>query len=360
MASYFTAAGLKTHIWNNNLRSVVLLVLFPVLLLFLFFGLTVLWTGVTSDTDVVGGLQLAVERLPGAAPFALAGSAAWFGVAWFGHQAMIDRATGARAVTQSEEPVAYRLMENLCISRGMTMPALKVMEVPQMNAFASGLREKNYAVTLTRGLLDNLTEPELEAVIGHELAHIRHKDVRLLVIAVIFVGIFSFFGEMIVRNMFRVNYVRTDNHRRSGGGNAAALIFIAIVIVVIAYLLAVLIRFSLSRRREYMADAGSVEMTKDPDAMIAALNRISGNAYLPNVPADVREMMFENPKIGIAGAFSTHPPIDKRIDALVKYAGGRPPAPGSTPPRMRAAPDGRAQNPWRKPPRRTFGRKRSQ
>ena len=318
-----TATGLKTHIWNNNVRSVMLLVLFPVLLLVLFYGLTLLWTALTSDATVVEGLDYAADNLPGAAPFALVGSGIWFAIAWFGHNAMIDRATGAKPLTQSQEPRAYRLMENLCISRGMTMPKLKVMETPQMNAFASGLRESNYAVTLTRGLMDNTSDEELEAVIGHELAHIQHKDVRLLVIAVIFVGIFSFFGEMVVRNMFRVNYVRTDNHRRSGGGNAGALIFIAIAIVAISYLLALLIRFSLSRRREYMADAGSVEMTKNPDAMISALQRISGNAYLPNVPADVREMMFENPKVGFAGAFSTHPPIEKRIDALVKYAGGR-------------------------------------
>ena len=335
-----TATGLRTHIWNNNLRSIGLLVMFPVLLLVLFYGLTVLWVGLTGNAPVEEGLALAAERLPGAAPWALGGSAIWFGIAWMGHQAMIDRATGARQVTQSEEPVAYRLMENLCISRGMTVPKLKVMETPQMNAFASGLRDSNYAVTLTRGLLDNLAEDELEAVIGHELAHIRHKDVRLLVIAIIFVGVFSFFGEMITRNMFRVNYMRTSDHRRSGGGNAGALIFIALAIVVVSYLLALGIRFALSRRREYMADAGSVEMTKNPDAMIRALQRISGKAYLPSVPADVREMMFENPKVGIAGAFSTHPPIEKRIKALVQYAGGRvAPAPVSVRP---------TQNPWRR------------
>ena len=344
-----TATGLRTHIWNNNLRSIVLLALFPVLLLVLFYGLTLLFTGLTTSAGVDEGSVLAAKRLPGAVPFALGGSAVWFAIAWFGHNAMIDRATGAKPVKPSQEPRAYKLLENLCISRGMTMPKLKVMETPQMNAFASGLRESNYAVTLTRGLLDNTSDDELEAVIGHELAHIRHRDVRLLVIAVIFVGIFSFIGEMVVRNMFRVNYVRTDSHRRSGGGNAGALIFIALAIVALSYVLALFIRFSLSRRREYMADAGSVEMTKNPDAMISALQTISGRAYLPNVPADVREMMFENPKIGFAGAFSTHPPIEKRIDALVKYGGGRPSAQPVTLQQTR--------NPWRNPPRHRFGRR---
>ena len=350
-ASYLSATGLRTHIWNNNLRSVILLALFPVLLLVLYYGLALLWTGVVGGGSVGDGMAEAADSLPRAAPYALAGSAVWFAIAWFGHNAMIDRATGAQGVQPSQEPRAYRLLENLCISRGMTVPKLKVMETPQMNAFASGLHESNYAVTLTRGLLDSLPDDELEAVIGHELAHIEHRDVRLLVISIIFVGIFSFVGEMVVRNAFRVNFVRTDNHRRSGGGNAGALILIALAIVAVSYALAVLIRFALSRRREYMADAGSVAMTKNPDAMIGALQRISGRSALPGVPADVREMMFHNPRMGFAGALSTHPPVEKRIEALVKYAGGRLPSPGpiSTP---KANPwRQRSANPWHQPPR---------
>ena len=334
-----TPTGLKTHIWNNNLRSILLLILFPVLLLFLFYGLTLLWTGFTTDASVGEGLTYAAQSLPTASIWALGGSAIWFGVAWMGHQAMIDRATGAKRVEPSQEPKAYRMMENLCISRGMTMPALKIIESPAMNAYASGVRDKNYAVTLTRGLIDGTTDDELEAVIAHELSHIRHRDVRLLIIAVIFVGIFSFFGEMVTRNMFRVNYARTSDHRRSGGGNAGALIFIALAIVAVSYLLALLIRFSLSRKREYMADAGAVELTKNPDAMISALQRISGQAAMPEVPADVREMMLENPKAGFAGMFATHPPIEKRIAALEQYAGGRrSAAPVTQSPK---------QNPWR-------------
>ena len=351
-----TATGLRTHIWNNNFKSVLLLALFPVLVLVLFYGLTVLWTGVTSGAGTAEGLRLAAARLPGAAPWAIGGALGWFGIAWFGHNAMIDRATGAREVSRAQERRAYDMLETLCISRGMSVPKLKVMETPQMNAYASGLREGDYAITLTRGLMEALPDEELEAVIAHELAHIRHKDVRLLVIAIIFVGIFSFVGEMVVRNALRVNWTRSANHRRSGGGNAGALILIALAIVAVSYALAVLIRFALSRRREYMADAGAVELTKNPDAMIGALQHISGNAYLPDVPADVREMMFSNPRVGFAGLLSTHPPIDKRIEALVRYAGGR-----TRPVAPRTAVE-RPVNPWRQPvrrgPRETFGRTR--
>lgn len=318
------AYGLKTHIWNNNLRSIILLILFPVLLLVLAYALMLLWAGFTYDGGVQEGLVFAAESMPRAVPVALGAAGAWFAVAFLGHQAMIDMATKAKSVSPSQEPLAYKLLENLSISRGETVPKLKVIETDVMNAYASGIRDKNYTVTLTRGLINNLDEDELEAVIAHELSHIRNRDVRLLIIAVIFVGIFSFFGEAVVRGVVRTNMPRSTTHRRSGGGQAGALIFIAFAIMAVAYLLAILVRFALSRNREYMADAGAVELTKNPDAMIRALEKISGRAEFKHVPAEVREMAFENPHTGFMGVFATHPPIEKRIAALVKFAGGRP------------------------------------
>jgi len=316
------AYGLKTHIWNNNLRCTLLLIGFPILLLFLAYGLILLWTGFTSDGGTAAGLQYAALSLPRAAPIALGAAGAWFGVAFLGHNAMINASTKARPLKESDAPRPYRLLENLCISRGITMPRLMIMETPALNAFASGIRDKNYQVTLTRGLLNALDDEELEAVIAHELSHIQHKDVRMLIIAVIFVGIFAFVGESLMRGVFRTNMARSNHHRRSGGGNAGALIFFAIVIIALTYFIAILIRFTLSRKREYMADAGAVELTKNPDAMIRALQKISGHAEMPNVPEEVQEMAIENPRTGFAGMFATHPPIEKRINALVKYAGG--------------------------------------
>lgn len=317
------AYGLKTHIWNNNLRSVLLLIFFPILILLLAYAFILLWTSFATDLSTDQGLAYAFSKMPSVAPMAIGGAGGWFVVAFLGHQAMIDMATKSRSVTISEEPRAYRMLENLSISRGQITPKLKIIETPVMNAFASGVRDKNYTVTLTRGLMNNLDDEELEAVIAHELSHIRNKDVRLLIIAIIFVGIFSFVGESLVRNIFRTNLPRSDHHRRSGGGNAGALIFFAIVIIGVSYLLAMLTRFALSRKREFMADAGAVELTKNPDAMIRALQKISGRAELSGVPAEVKEMAFENPRVGLAGVFATHPPIEKRIEALVKYGGGR-------------------------------------
>ena len=219
---------------------------------------------------------------------------------------MINAATKAKSNTISEEPRAYRMLENLSISRGMTTPRLMVMETPVMNAFASGIRPDNYQVTLTRGLMDALDDEELEAVIAHELSHIRHKDVRMLIIAVIFVGIFAFVGEMLFRNMFRVNLARSNNHRRSRRQCRCLDPY----------------RFRdcrphlchrvdhpvhhESETRIYGGCRGA-ELTKNPDAMIRALQKISGNAELETVPDEVREMAIYNPKAVLQACSPTRP-----------------------------------------------------
>ena len=205
----------------------------------------------------------------------------------------------------------------------MKMPALRIMETDALNAFATGLHEGQYSITVTRGIMAALNDEELEAVLGHELTHIRNRDVRLMVIAVVFVGIFSFVGQMIFRGLWYSGGAprrsSSSRDRDSGGGIA---IIVALVLIAIAYGLAIVIRFALSRNREYLADAGSVELTKNPDAMISALQKISGHADIA-APAEVREMFIENAHASLDGMFATHPPIQKRIEALVKYAGGR-------------------------------------
>jgi heat shock protein HtpX len=249
-------------------------------------------------------------------------------VAYFSHQALIDASTGARSLARTDDPRTYNLLENLCISRGLSMPALRVIETPALNAFASGLHQGQYSITVTRGLLEALNDEELEAVLAHELTHIRNSDVRLLVIAVIFVGIFSFIGELAYRGITNVRWSGGGSGNRrssssSSGGGALIAIVVALALIAVAYALAIVIRFALSRRREYLADAGAVELTKNPDAMIAALRKIAGNAAMPAAPAEVREMMIENAHAGIGEIFATHPPIEKRIAALVEFAGGR-------------------------------------
>lgn len=330
-----SAYGLQTHIWNNNGRSLLLLAGFPLLLLLVTYGLFLLFAGVSGMSmgkdATIGPFIWAADALAQAWPFAIAGAILWFGIAYAFYQGIIDAATGARKVERSAEPKLYNLLENLCISRGLKMPALRIMETDALNAFATGLHEGQYSITVTRGLMATLNDEELEAVLAHELTHIRNRDVRLLVIAVVFVGIFSFVGEIVFRGLWHTGGGTSRRSSRESGNGQIIAILAALAIIAIAYGLAIVIRFALSRRREYLADAGAVELTKNPDAMISALQKISGNAVV-NAPSEVREMFIENPHSDFASLFATHPPIAKRIEALARFGGGRvaAPAPAAT------------------------------
>jgi heat shock protein HtpX len=321
------AIGLQTHIWSNNGKSLLLMAGFPVLLLLVTYGLFLLFAGLSGaslgEDEIAGPFLWAADALSRAWPFAIAGAIFWFGIAYAFYQTMIDAATGARPVERTAEPRLYNLLENLCISRGLTMPALRVIESEGLNAFATGLHQGQYSITVTRGLMRTLSDEELESVLAHELTHIINRDVRLLVIAVVFVGIFSFVGELAFRGLWHSGGgTRTRSSSRDKGGGALVAIIAALAIIALAYALAIVIRFSLSRRREYLADAGAVELTKNPDAMISALRKISGNAAI-NAPSEVREMFIENPHSDFASIFATHPPIEQRIAALVRFAGGK-------------------------------------
>jgi heat shock protein HtpX len=265
-----------------------------------------------------------------AAPWATLGTALWILIAYKFHQAMIDAVTGGREVTRQEEPRLYNLLENLCISRGITMPKLKVIEDDSLNAFATGMNEKQYSITVTSGLINSLDDAEIESVLGHELTHIRNGDVRMLVIAVIIAGVIAFFAELVFRLMFQsgLSWRSRSSGDRKGAGVA---ILIAVVLIAVAWILSIVIRFALSRQREYLADSGSVELTKNPDAMISALRKIEGRGELPGATSAVMEMCIDNPRGGFSNVFDTHPPIDARVAALVKFAGGHDPGPLALP-----------------------------
>jgi heat shock protein HtpX len=261
------------------------------------------------------------------------GTALWVVIAYFFHQKMIDAVTGGREVTRKEQPRLYNILENLCISRGITMPKLKVMESDALNAFATGMNAKQYSITVTSALVDRLKDAEIESVLGHELTHIRNGDVRMMVVAVIIAGAISFFAELFFRLWFYGGFrgARSSSDDRRGGGAGLAIV-IAIALIVVAYLLSFMIRLALSRSREFLADAGSVELTKNPDAMISALRKIEGRGELPGAPSALMEMCVDNPRQGFGELFDTHPSVDSRVAALVKFAGGHDPGPIALPP----------------------------
>ncbi len=322
------AYGLQTHIWSNGLKSLVLLAGFPLLLMMLSFALALGFEALSGySCSTAEAFGSALRRALQWTPFVALGALVWFAIAYLGHNAMIKASVGARSVTRKEEPELYNLLENLSIAAGRPMPKLAIIETPAMNAFASGVDNGSYTVTVTRGLMERLDKRELEAVLAHELTHIENKDVRLLIVAVIFVGIFAFIGELAFRALFRGGIRLSGGSGRRGDSRGAGLLLLAaLAMIAIAYGTAILIRFALSRRREFLADAGSVELTRDPDAMIGALMKISGKSDI-GAPVDVAQMCVES-TARFAGIFATHPPIEKRIDALVEFAGGqRPSAP---------------------------------
>ncbi len=328
MAAY----GLYTHIQSNKRRSIALLIgLFILVYVLVYAGALIAEVVLSGDASVEYLMLAARHDFIVAFPFATVGAVLWILIAYKFHQSMIDAITDAQQVARTDEPRLYNLLENLCISRGIPMPKLKIADDTALNAFATGLNEKQYSITVTRGLLDALNDREIEAVLGHELTHIRNGDVRMLVIAVVIAGVISFFGEMVFRIFFqsgiRFGGGRSSNDERKGSGGAGIVIVIALVLIVLAWVLSIVIRFALSRQREFLADAGSVELTKDADAMITALRKIEGRGEIVRANSAVMEMCIDNPRNGFADLFATHPSVESRVDALVKFAGGHDPGP---------------------------------
>jgi heat shock protein HtpX len=193
------------------------------------------------------------------------------------------------------------------------------------------MNDKQYSITVTSGLINSLDDAEIESVLGHELTHIRNGDVRMLVIAVIIAGVIAFFAELVFRLMFQGGLSWRSNRSSGDRKGAGVAILIAVALIAVAWILSIVIRFALSRQREYLADSGSVELTKNPDAMISALRKIEGRGELPGATSAVMEMCIDNPRGGFSNIFDTHPPIDARVAALVKFAGGHDPGPLALP-----------------------------
>ena len=295
MAAY----GLYTHIASNKLRSMMMLAgLFLLIYVLVYAGALLAEVLLHSDRSVDYYLLRAWRDLIQAFPYATVIAALWIVIAYFFHQNMIDAVTGGESVTRKQQPRLYNLLENLCISRGIPMPKLKIMDSPALNAFASGLNRRQYSITVTIGLLNALNDQEIEAVLGHELTHIRNGDVQLMVIAVIIAGVVGFFGELFFRMFTNLSWNSTGScvvvfllvllllfrQNSKGGGGAVIVVIIAIALIVVAWLLSQVVKLALSRSREFLADAGSVELTKNPDAMITALRKIEGRGELPAPP----------------------------------------------------------------------------
>ncbi|MDZ4795530.1 MAG: M48 family metallopeptidase [Bacteroidota bacterium] len=306
--------GLDKQIRKNNFNSVLLLIAFPALLLGMGYALAYF----LKDQHQMDPNELFLQSLP----VVLGAVGVWFLIAWFGHSAFIRMATGSKTLDRVENKRVYNLVENICISQGMTMPKVYIIEDDSLNAFASGINARSYSVSLSRGIINKLDDDELEGVIAHEITHIKNRDVRLLIVSIIFVGIFAFLAEVAFRSLRHIGSGKKSKDSKGSG----AIILIAIVITAVAYFISILLRFGISRKREFLADAGAAEITKKPYALANALRKISGDPLIEAVESrDVAQLFIDNPKPSAHKSaswdnmFATHPPIEKRIELLEQF-----------------------------------------
>ncbi len=316
--------------------SILLLLAFPCIMLGMVwvFLAIISWLG-TGYYNEYGEVvhQLDIDAVNyyfmNAVPWVIGGVGIWFCIAYFANVSMVKAATGARTLERRENPRVYNIVENLCMTCGMDMPKINVVDDPQLNAFASGINKDTYTVTVTTGLMDMLTDEELAGVLGHELTHIRNRDTRLLITSIVFVGIVSTIMSIVVRMLF--NYFlwgdsgssRRDNGK-GGGVSMIVIMLVGAVCCAIAYFFTLLTRFAISRKREYMADAGGAELCGNPLALASALRKISGRPGLQNVEReDVAQLFIIHPHKFASGIqnflnsmFATHPDTEKRIAFL--------------------------------------------
>ncbi len=334
--------GIHTQQVRNNLKSMLLLLLFPCLILGVIYAFLAIinYLGFgNAQYNEYGELVPHVDweyvnyEMLHILPWVVGIVGIWFLISYFSNTSMIRNATGARPLERRENPKIYNMVENMTMSCGMPMPKINIIDDPQLNAFASGIDDKSYTVTLTTGIINRLSDAELAGVIGHELTHIRNRDTRLLIVSIIFVGIVGTLMSLSIRllwNMFIYgggNRRSNNNGKDNGGAATIVVMLVAVVLSAIAYLFTMLTRFAISRKREYMADAGGAELCGDPLALASALRKISGDPALGHVEReDVAQLFIIHPQAltsGIAGAlnslFSTHPSTKSRIEYLEQF-----------------------------------------
>jgi heat shock protein HtpX len=321
-----TYVGIQTQQRRNNLRSTILLMFFPVLIMVLSYIVYLfLYTDEISIANVGSNFfntNAFNHFCVSFAPYVIAGVGIWFLIAYMANTTIINSAVGSKPLERKENTRVYNLVENLCMQSGMKMPKVNIIYDDSLNAFASGINNKTYTVTLTSGIIQKLNDEELKGVIAHELMHIRNRDVRVLIVSIVFVGIFAMISQMGFRMMFYSSMGRSRDSKNGGG--QAIIMLIVVLVAIVGYFCTVLMKFAISRKREYMADAGAAEMTKNPLALASALRKISGN---PNVAAitreDIAQLFIEHPlsekKSFMSTLFATHPPIKKRIDILERF-----------------------------------------
>lgn len=296
-------ATIYTHIASNKRRSVLLLAAFAVILVALGWALDVL-------TD--SGSAFFLLAIIGAVFMSLIG--------YYQGDRLALWTSGARQIAKSDNPYVWRLVENLAMTAGLPMPKVYIIDDSALNAFATGRDPGHASLALTTGIIERLENEELEGVIAHELSHIGNYDIRFMTLVTVLVGVIAIISDMFVRSLWWGGRRRDS---RQGGG---VLALVGLLLILLSPIIAQLIRFAVSRRREYLADASGVLLTRYPEGLARALEKIAASGK----PLDRRSratahLFIANPfgsGRSFATLFSTHPPIEDRIRTLREMGGG--------------------------------------
>ncbi len=313
------------HIEENKRRTVLLVLLFP-----LAFALLVAATAgilfyfmrdpYAASSGFTASQQELMAFVSWAVPICWALAVGWIIISYFTGDKMMLSGVGAVRITRQDQPEIFRLVENLCISRGLPLPQIYILDDESLNAFATGRDPEHASIALTKGIVNKLERVELEGVVAHELAHVENRDIRLMLLTVAGISFFTFVGELLLRAGLSSG---RSNRKNNDGG--IVFVLAGLVCLFYGYFLAPLIRLAVSRQREYQADATAALTTRNPRALARALEKISSDSRVEAL--DKRESMaamcISNPlgQIGLfsslAGLLATHPPISQRIAALL-------------------------------------------
>lgn len=283
----------------NKRRSTGLIVVFVIIVMALAYVI-----------DRAYGMNFAL--LPIAGIYAL-GSAL---VGYYAGDKIALAASHAKPVTAEGNPYLVRMVENLCISQGMPVPKIHVIEDNAINAFACGRDPKHASIAVTTGAIQKLENEELEGVLAHELSHIQNYDIRCMTLVIVLVGVVSILADL----SFRMSFHRRGNDRDNGSG---IFLILGIIMIILAPLIAQLIQLAISRRREFLADASGSLMTRFPEGLARALKKIAADGRpMRSAHSSTAHLFIANPFSGqgLSKLFSTHPPIEERIAALEKMS----------------------------------------
>jgi heat shock protein HtpX len=248
---------------------------------------------------------------------------------YFGGDKLVLASSNAREVTAEQAPQLYNVVNEMAIAAGIPMPRVYIIDDPSPNAFATGRDPKHSSVAITTGLLNKLNREELQGVLGHEMSHIRNYDIRFTLIVGVMVGSIALLAQLFLRYTFWFGGGRRSNNDNNGGGGLALVfMLIGVVMAILAPIFTAMVQMAVSRQREYLADASSVELTRNPHSLESALAKISSdNEPLKAANGATQHLYIVNPlkKLGGGAAlFSTHPPIVDRINRLRQLTGEAP------------------------------------